>query len=58
MTNFQLKEYRKITGKISWLSQEKKRRFKFLSTLDDKENNSVTIANLRKVNKVIEKVMS
>ena len=58
MTNFQLKEYRKITGKISWLSQEKKRRFKFLSTLDDKENNSVTIANLRKVNNVIEKVMS
>ena len=52
-TKMEFKEFRKITGKISWLANSTRPDLSFTS----KKNNSATIADLRNVSRVIKKVM-
>ena len=56
LTKLELKEYRKYTGKISWLSQGTRPDLSYSEIQFAKKNNSTTIADLRTVNKVVEKV--
>ena len=56
LTHLELKEYRKYTGKISWLSQGARPDLSYTTLQLAKKNNSATIADLRNVNKVVEKV--
>ena len=56
LTKMELKEYRKYTGKISWLAQGARPDLGYSALQLAKKNNSATIADLRKVNKVVEKV--
>ena len=57
LTNLELKEYRKYTGKISWLAQGSRPDLSYSALKLAKKNNSATIADLRSVNKTVEKVM-
>ena len=50
------KEYRKYTRKISWLSQGTRIDLCYSALQLAKKNNSATIADLRNVNKVVEKI--
>merc|ERR1712240_31543 len=52
----ELKEYRKYTGKISWLSQGTRPDLSYSALMLAKKNNSATISDLRSVNKIVEKV--
>ena len=56
LTEIELKEYRKYSGKLSWLSQSTRPDLSYTALQMAKKNNSATIADLRNVNKVIEKV--
>ena len=56
LTKVELKEYRKYTGKISWLAQGTRPDLSFSALQLAKKNNSATISDLRKVNKVVEKI--
>ena len=56
LTKLELKEYRKFTGKISWLAQGARPDLSFTALKLAKKNNSATIGDLRGINKVIEKV--
>merc|ERR1711942_332862 len=56
LTNLELKEYRKYTGKISWLAQGTRPDLSYSALNLAKKNSSATIADLRNVNKVVEKV--
>merc|ERR1712112_313719 len=56
LTNIELKEYRKYTGKISWLAQGTRPDLSYSSLNLAKKNASATIADLRNVNKIVEKV--
>ena len=49
LTRTELKEYRKYTGKISWLSQGTRPDLSYSALMLAKKNNSVTISNLRNV---------
>ena len=51
-----MKEYRKYTGKISWLAQGTRPDLSYSALQLAKKNNSATIADLRNVNKVVEKI--
>ena len=51
-----MKEYRKYTGKISWLQQGTRPDLSYSALQLAKNNNSTTIADLRNVNKVVEMV--
>ena len=56
LTRVELKEYRKYTGKISWLSQGTRPDLSYSALMLAKKNNSATISDLRNVNKIVEKV--
>ena len=56
LTKIELKEYRKYSGKMSWLSQGARPDLSYTALQMSKRNNSATIADLRNINKVIEKV--
>merc|ERR1711955_149776 len=56
LTRAELKEYRKYTGKISWLSQGTRPDLSYSALMLAKKNNSATISDLRNVNKIVEKV--
>ena len=53
LTKAELKEYRKYTGKISWLSQGTRPDLSYLALMLAKKNNIATIADLRNVNKIV-----
>ena len=53
-----MKEYRKFTGKLSWLTQGTRPDLSFTALTISKKNNSATIADLHKMNKVLKKVLS
>ena len=53
----ELKEYRKYTGKISWLTQGSRPDLSYSALMLAKRNNSATIADLRNVNKIVERIM-
>merc|ERR1712243_378489 len=56
LTKAELKEYRKYTGKLSWLAQGTRPDLSY-SVIDlSKKNNSATISDLRNMNRIIEKV--
>merc|ERR1712163_38431 len=56
LTKPELKEYRKYTGKISWLAQGTRPDLSY-SALDlAKRNNKATISDLRNVNRLVKKV--
>ena len=55
LTKTELKEYRKYTGKISWLSQGTRPDLSYSALMLAKKNNSATIADLRNVNKIVGK---
>merc|ERR1712025_1070376 len=56
LTKAELKEYRKYTGKILWLSQGTRPDLSYSALMLAKKNNSATISDLRNVNKIVEKV--
>ena len=56
LTKAELKEYRKYTGKISWLSQGTRPDLSYSALMLAKKNNSATIADLRNVNKIVGKI--
>merc|ERR1711881_837522 len=56
LTKAELKEYRKYTGKLSWLAQGTRPDLSY-SALDlAKKNNNAVISDLRNVNRIVEKV--
>ena len=56
LTKAELKEYRKYTGKLSWLAQGTRPDLSY-SALDlAKKNNSAAISDLRNINRIVEKV--
>ena len=56
LTTAELKEYRKYTGKISWLSQGTRPDLSYSALNLAKKNNSAVISDLRNVNRIVEKV--
>merc|ERR1712002_697760 len=56
LTKPELKEYRKYTGKISWLAQGTRPDLSYSALNLAKKNNCATIADLRNVNRIVEKV--
>ena len=56
LTKAQLTEYRKYTGRISWLSQGTRPDLSYSALMLAKKNNSATIADLRNVNKIVGKI--
>merc|ERR1711867_11127 len=56
LTKAELKEYRKYTGRISWLSQGTRPDLSYLALMLAKKNDSATIADLRNVNKIVGKI--
>ena len=52
LTKLELKEYRKYTGKISWLAQGSRPDLCYSALQLAKRNNSATIGDLRGINKV------
>merc|ERR1712240_580364 len=56
LTKAEIKEYRKYTGKISWLAQGTRPDLSY-SALDlAKKNNNATISDLRNIDRIVEKV--
>ena len=55
LTRTELKEYRKYTGKISWLSQGTRPDLSYSALMLAKKNICATISDLRRVNRVVEK---
>merc|ERR1712002_1265992 len=56
LTKPELKEYRRYTGKISWLAQGTRPDLSYSALNLAKKNNCATIADLRNVNRIVEKV--
>ena len=56
LTKPELKEYRKYTGKISWLAQGTRPDLSYSALNLAKRNNIATISDLRNVNRLVEKV--
>merc|ERR1712115_174233 len=56
LTTAELKEYRKYTGKISWLSQGTRPDLSYSALNLAKKNNNAVISDLRNVNRIVEKV--
>ena len=56
LTKIEMQEYRKYTGKISWLSQGTRPDLGFTALQMAKRNNNATIADLRGIERVIEKI--
>ena len=56
LTKQELKEYRKITGKLSWLANSNRPDLSFTALEMSKKNNSAKIADLRNISRVLKKV--
>merc|ERR1712098_975853 len=56
LTKAKLKEYRKYTGKISWLAQGTRPDLSYSTLNLAKKNNNAVISDLRNVNRIVEKV--
>ena len=56
LTRLELKEYRKMTGKLSWLANSTRPDLSYTALQMSKKNNSATISDLRNINKVLMKV--
>ena len=56
LTKFEIKEYRKDTGKISWLAKGTRPDLSYSALQLAKKNNSATIVDLRNVNKIVGKI--
>ena len=51
-----MKEYRKIAGNISWLTNGTRPELSFTALQMSKKNNATTITDLRDINRVMKKV--
>ena len=56
LTRLELKEYRKMTGKLAWLANSRYPELSFNALQLAKKNNSTTIADHRNINVVLKKV--
>ena len=56
LTKLEMKEYRKMTGKISWLANSTRPDLSFTALQMSKNNKEATISDLRDVNRVLKKV--
>ena len=56
LTKLEMKEYRKITGKITWLANSTRPDLSFTALQMSKNNKEATISNLRDVSRVLKKV--
>ena len=54
--SLEMKEYRKITGKVSWLANSTRPDLCYTALAMSKNNKQATIADLRDVNRVLKKV--
>ena len=52
----EIKEFRKIAGKISWLANSTRPDISFIVLLMSKKNNTVNISNLRYIKRILKKV--
>ena len=55
LTKPEMKEYRKVTGKLSWLANSMRPDMSYTSLSMSKKNNSATIADLRNISRVLKK---
>ena len=56
LTKLELKLYRKMTGKIAWIAENVRPDLSFTALSMAKKSNSATLADLRRLNSVVEKV--
>ena len=56
LTKLEMKEYRKITGKIAWLANSTRPDLSFTTLQMSKNNKEVTISDLRDVGLILKKV--
>ena len=56
LTKQELKEYRKITGKLSWIANSTQPDLSYTALEMSKKNNLVKIADLRNISRVLKKV--
>ena len=52
LTKFEMKEYRKMTGKISWLANSTRLDLSFTALRMSKNNKEATISDLRNRNRI------
>ena len=55
-TKVEVKEYRKVTGKLSWLANSTRPDMSNSSLSISRKNNSATIADLRNISRILKKV--
>ena len=56
LTKLEMKEYRKMTGKITWLANSTRPDLSFIALQMLKNSNKATISDLRDVNQILTKV--
>ena len=56
MTKLEMKEYRKMTGKIAWLANSTRPDLSFIALKMSKNSKEATISDLRDVNWILVKV--
>ena len=56
LTKLEMKEYRKMTAKISWFANSTRPDLSFTALRMSKNNKEATISNLRYINRVLKKV--
>ena len=56
MSRLEMKEFRKMTGKLSWLANSMRPDLSYTALRMSKKNNLATIADLRYVNRILKKV--
>ena len=56
LTKAELKEFRKITGKISWLANSTRPDLSYTALAMSKKNNSAKMSDLRSISRVLKKV--
>ena len=56
LSDLEMKEYRKVTGKLSWLANNTRPDLSFIALRMSKKNTSATIADLQDIERVLKKV--
>ena len=56
LSKLEMKEFCKVTGKLSWLANSTRPDLSFTALRMSKKNNSATIADLRDINRILKKV--
>ena len=56
LTEQEIKEYRKVTGKLSWLANSTRPDLSYTALAMSKKNNSAKISDLRNMTRVLKKV--